>query len=139
MTEPSRASEYSELLSSETEPNSKLFVLFVPSKDKDGNDLPDQDIWATAAADMFTRVFGGATEMPPAKGKWYNEQSDEIITEAVVLVHSYARDSAITHEALERIAAFCHRMGRETNQGEVALLVDGVFHRMRDFGPTTEE
>jgi len=85
---------YSEILASETEPNSKLFVLFILSKDKDGNDLSDQDMWATAAADMFTRIFGGATEMPPAKGKWYNEDTDEIITEAVVLVHSYARDSA---------------------------------------------
>lgn len=134
MMESGDTLEYSEILASETEPNSKLFVLFIPSKDKHGNDLPDQDIWATAAADMFTKVFGGATEMPPAKGKWYNEESEEIITEAVVLVHSYARDSAITRENIQRIAEFCHRMGRETNQGEVALLVDGVFHRMRDFG-----
>jgi len=130
------AFNYSEILTSETEPNSKLFFLFIPSKDKDGNDLSDQDMWATAAADMFTRIFGGATEMPPAKGKWYNEESDEIITEAVVLVHSYARDSAISQESLQRIAEFSHRMGRETSQGEVALLVDGVFHRMRHFGTT---
>ena len=126
--------DYSEILASETELNSKLFVLFIPSKDKDGNDLSDEDMWATSAADMFTRIFGGATEMPPAKGKWYNEESDEIITEAVVLVHSYARDSAINQESIQRIGEFCHRMGRETRQGEVALLVDGVFHRMREFG-----
>lgn len=132
---PEKAFNYSEILASETEPNSKLFVLFIPSKDKDGNELSDQDMWASAAADMFTRIFGGATEMPPAKGKWYNEQSGEVITESVVLVHSYARNSAISEKNLKHVAEFSHRMGRETRQGEAALIIDGVFHRMRDFGP----
>lgn len=128
--------DYSDILASETDPNSKLFVLFIPSKDKNGNNLTDHDIWVSAAADMLTRVFGGATQMPPAIGKWYNEETDQIVTESVVLVHSYARDSAITQVCIERIAEFCHRMGRETDQGEVAILVDGVFHRIRNYEST---
>src|SRR5262245_59135630 len=86
---------------SEDEPNSVLFVLFIPSKDKDGNDLPagqDQQLWANAAGDLLTTLFGGSTQMPPAKGMWLNEETQEIITEEVVLVHSYARVSHANDE-----------------------------------------
>ena len=33
--------------------------------------------------EKLTELFGGATEMPPAKGKWYNEESKKIIPESV--------------------------------------------------------
>jgi hypothetical protein len=123
-----------DLFGSEPEPNGTLFVLFIPSKDKDGNDLRDQEMWADAAGDLLTRLFGGATAMPPAKGKWFNEESGEIITEEVVLVHSYARGSHVSdEERIRRLAEFLHRMGRETNQGEVAVVIGDVFHRIRRF------
>jgi hypothetical protein len=68
------------LLGSEPEPNGVLFVLFIPSKDKDGKDLNDQPMWADAAGDLLAELFGGATIMPPARGKWFNEESKQIIT-----------------------------------------------------------
>ncbi len=82
---------HAQILGSEESTNDVLFVLFIPSKDKDGMDLIDQDVWANAAGDMLSELFGGATIMPPAKGKWLNEDSQTIITEEIVLVHSYAR------------------------------------------------
>lgn len=125
---------YSTALSSERELNSILFVLFIPSKDKNGSDLRDQALWANAAGDLLTRLFGGSTEMPPARGKWYNEETGQIISEEVILLHSYAREGDAANDGkLRQMAEFCHRMGRETNQGEVALIIDGIFHRMRSF------
>jgi hypothetical protein len=37
-------------------------------------------------------------------------------------------------------AIFLHRMGRETNQGEIAFEFDGRFYRIRNFdaGPARE-
>jgi hypothetical protein len=125
---------HADLLGSEPEPNGTLFVLFIPSKDKDGNDLPDQGMWADAAGDLLSTLFGGATAMPPARGKWLNEETGEIITEEVILVHSYARGSHASDEArIKALARFLHRMGRETNQGEVAVVIGEVFHRIRRF------
>jgi hypothetical protein len=125
-----------EVLRSEAEPNGKLFVLFIPSKTKNGKDLPagqDQQLWADAAGDMLSAIFGGATEMPPAKGKWMNDNG-KIITEEVLLVHSYARqEHAEDEKRLNMLAEFLHRMGRETDQGEVGVVIDNVFHRIRDF------
>lgn len=122
---------------SEDEPNSLLFILFIPSKDKNGGPLPrgeDQQLWADAAGDLLARFFGGATIMPPAKGKWLNEETDAIITEDIVLVHSYARDSDAADEGkLRKLAEFLHRMGKTTKQGEVAVVIGEVFHRIRKF------
>ncbi len=124
-------------LGSEDEPNGVLFVVFIPSKDKDGGPLPrgqDQQLWADAAGDLLTRMFGGATIMPPAKGKWLNEETDTIITEEVVLVHSYARGGdAVAEEELLDLAKFLHRMGKKTKQGEVAVVIGDVLHRIRKF------
>jgi hypothetical protein len=122
------------VLGSEAEPNGILFVLFIPSKDKLGNDLSDQEIWADTAGNLLSELFGGATIMPPAKGKWFNEETSETITEQVVLIHSYARPShASDEDKLRQLARFLHRMGQETNQGEVAIVIDNVFHRIRKF------
>jgi hypothetical protein len=123
-----------DVFGSEAEPNGILFVLFIPSKDKDGNDLSDQEMWADAAGDLLSELFGGATAMPPAKGKWLNEETNQIITEQVVLVHCYARPRhANDEDRLKQLARFLHRMGKETNQGEVAIVIDNVFHRIRKF------
>ena len=128
------ANAQAKILGSETELNGVLFVLFIPSKDQKGKDLRDQDMWANAAGDMLTNIFGGSTEMPPAKGKWLNDKTKEIITEKIILIHSYARESDANNEDKIRVlASFLHRMGKETNQGEVAVVIDGVFHRIRKF------
>lgn len=86
--------------------------MFIPSKDKDGKILKDADLWISAAGDKLTELFGGATEMPPAKGKWYNEESKKIITESVVLVHSYATEAKANDEMRIRILAEFLLQGR---------------------------
>jgi hypothetical protein len=124
-------------LGSEDELNGVLFVLFIPSKDKDGDNLPageDQELWASTAGDLLTRLFGGATIMPTAKGKWLNDETGAIITEEVVLIHSYAREGDVADESkIAQLAAFLHRMGKNTHQGEVAVVIGDVFHRIRKF------
>lgn len=122
------------ILGSEVELGNILFILFIPSKDKNGKDLRDTELWRSAAGDKLTELFGGATEMPPAKGKWYNEESKKIIPESVVLIHSYASEAKANEEnRIKELALFLHRLGRDTNQGEVAVVIDGVFHRIRKF------
>jgi hypothetical protein len=125
-----------EILHSDEERGSVLFVLFIPSKTKDGDDLPDgedQQLWAETVGDVLAEEFGGATAMPVARGKWLNDDG-KIISEDVILIHSYARPShAEDDKKLRRIAAMLHRMGKRTKQGEVGVVIDGVFHRIRRF------
>jgi hypothetical protein len=75
----------------------------------------------------------GATAMPPVEGGWLNDQK-EIIWDNPVLVYSFIRpEQFLSH--LPRLREFLHRMGRETNQGEVAFEFDGRFYRIRSFDP----
>jgi hypothetical protein len=93
----------------------------------------DQQQWAESVGDTLAEVYGGATTMPIAKGKWLNDDG-KIITEEVILIHSYVRLSHMEdEEKLQRIARILHRMGKRTKQGEVGVVIDGVFHRIRRF------
>lgn len=124
---------YSDILGIE-DSNEVLFILFVPSKDKNGVELSDQRQWVEAGAKLLGRLFGGSTIMPPAQGTWLNPENDELLMEEIVLVHSYARiaDSQST-SVIEEIGRFLHRLGANTNQGEIGVVIDGVFHRIRKF------
>jgi hypothetical protein len=114
--------------------NDTLIVLFIPGKDKHDKELPDQEQWAKAAGNLLGMLFGGSTTMPTARGSWYNPVSKKLIVEPVVLVHCYVRaEDMATKEKLEELARFLHRMGKETKQGEVAILIGETFHRVRKF------
>ena len=132
----SKPSKLAEILGAEEALGSILFVLFIPSKTRLGEALPageDQSMWANAAGDVLAELFNGATEMPPAKGKWRNDE-DDIITEDVTLVHSYATPEASEDEAkLRKLAKFLHRMGKNTDPGEIGIVIDNVFHKIRKF------
>jgi hypothetical protein len=123
-----------EIFNAEQEPNGTLLVLFIPSKDKDGNDLKDQDVWASSASSLLSELYGGATNMPPAEGRWYNEETKKIITEPVILIHCYLRERDVNDEAkYKKVAEFLHRMGRQTNQGEVVLVLGDILYRIRKY------
>jgi hypothetical protein len=125
---------YADLLGSEPDPNGTLVVLFIPTQDKNGKPLRDAEVWAGYAAQKLTDLFGGATEMPAAKGRWLNEETGETIVEDVKLIHCYVRSSHANDAGKFRdLADFLHRMGEETNQGEVVVVVAGVMHRITKF------
>ncbi len=115
-----------------------LVVLFIPSVERDGVTAIDQDRWVHEALDLFGRVFGGATAYPRAKGVWRDDENDgRLVKDNPVVLHSY-----MTPEAMENpqnqasLGAFCRRMGRETNQGEVGLVIADEYLAITDF---TEE
>ena len=71
--------------------------------------------------------------MPVARGKWRNDD-DVTITEDVVLLHSYASQKDAEDEGkLHQLAVHLHRMGKTLHQGEVGLVIDGIFYKIRKF------
>jgi hypothetical protein len=122
------------VFNAEQEPNGTLLVLFIPSKDKDGNNLKDQDVWASSAGSLLTELYGGATNMPPAEGRWYNEETRTTITESVILIHCYLRQGAVNdEEKYKKVAEFLHRMGKKTKQGEVVFVLGDILYRIRHY------
>jgi len=112
-----------------------LVVLFIPSVERDGVTEIDQDRWVDEALEVFGKVFGGATAYPRAKGIWRDdERGGKLIRDNPVVLHCYLRPAAIeSAENQARLGAFCRRLGREANQGEVGLVIDNEYLAITDF------
>jgi hypothetical protein len=65
------------------------------------------------------------------EGSWRNDQG-ETIWENPVIVYSFIRPDEFLSN-LPRLREFLHRMGRETNQGEIAFEFDGRYYRIWNF------
>ena len=118
---------------------SVLIVLFVPSVERDGETPINQDRWVDAALRMFGRVFGGATAYPRARGVWRDdERGGQLVVDEPIVIHCYTTpDDIQDSRKLAPLAAFCKRMGRETNQGEIGLVIGDEYFAFRDFSRRT--
>jgi hypothetical protein len=111
----------------------QCFTIYVPNKDRDGRPIPDQQTWVEEAIALMCEINGGATAMPPVDGAWKNEKG-EVIRENPVVVYSYVAAEAFT-AALPRVREFLHRLGRRTDQGEIAVEFNGRFYHIRRYDP----
>jgi hypothetical protein len=114
----------------------QCFTVYIPNKDKNGKETGTQRKWVLEALALLTELNGGATAMPQTEGVWGNEQG-ELIWEHPVVVYSFI-EAETFHANLPRIREFLHRMGRETNQGEVAFEFQKEFYLIREYDPPTE-
>jgi hypothetical protein len=118
-----------------------LIVLFIPSVERDDVSVIDQPFWVESALETFGRVFGGATAFPKAKGIWRDdERGGTLVKDEPVVVHCYTTPVDIEDgRNLAALGDFCRKLGRETHQGEVGLVVGDEYFAIRDFteGATT--
>ncbi len=112
-----------------------LVVLFVPSVERDGETAVDQERWVERSLLLLGDVFGGATAYPKARGVWRDdERGGRLVLDEPVVIHVYTSPDAIQDAGnLARLAAFCRAMGRETNQGEIGLVIADEYFAIRDF------
>src|SRR5438045_2433789 len=98
----------------------------------------DQPHWVDATLEMFGRVFGGATAYPKAKGIWRDdERGGALVKDEPVVIQCYTtREDIEDAKSGRELGGFCRRLGRETNQGEVGLVVGDEYFAISDF--TTE-
>ena len=112
-----------------------LVVIFIPSVERDGTTEIDQARWVDEALNLLGRVFGGATAYPRAQGVWRDDENNgRLVRDNPVVVHCYMVPEAIddaNNQAL--LGAFCRKMGREANQGEVGLVIADEYLAITDF------
>ena len=113
--------------------SSQCFTVYVPNKDRYGKEFGNQRKWVLEAIRLLSELNGGASAMPPVEGGWMDDE-DEIIWENPVVVYSFIRIESFLAN-LPRVREFLHRMGRETEQGEVAFEFADRFYRIRTFDP----
>lgn len=116
----------------------QVLSLYIPNKDKEGREFGMQRKWILEAAGILEKIGGGFTIMPPTEGGWFNEESGETIWENPVVIYTYIVADRFA-EHLPELRELLHRMGRETNQGEVAVEFDGRFFRIGKYDGSPEE
>jgi hypothetical protein len=109
------------------------FAVYVPDKDRAGEEIGNQRKWVLEAIRLLSEMNGGATAMPPVEGGWLDDAGG-IVWENPVIVYSFVRPDAFL-KGLPRLREFLHRLGRETNQGEIAFEFGDYFFRIRTFDP----
>jgi hypothetical protein len=111
-----------------------LLVLFVPSADRDGMPVAGQASWVDDGLAMLGTLFGGATAYPRARGVWRDDERDgALVFDEPVVMHCYTTpDDVEDEDKLGELARFCRRMGRETNQGEVGLVIGDEYVAIRN-------
>lgn len=84
---------------------------------------------------MLGTVFGGATSFPRARGVWRDDERDGtlVFDEPVMVWSLVAPESLNDEKTLDELQLFCRRMGRETNQGEIGLVVDNEYYAITNF------
>ena len=111
-----------------------LIVVFIPSKDRDGAAV-DQDYWVVEVLRTLGRLFRGATTYPRGRGVWRdNARGGALIEEEPVIVFSYASPADLTSDNLSVLYVTLARMGREAQQGEIAVVIDGKYYGITDYG-----
>ena len=105
-----------------------MIVVFVPSQDRDGNPI-DQDYWVDEVLTTLGQAFRGATAYPRGRGDWRDDQrSGQLLREEPVIVFSYAAEGDVTTAALQALYKTLSRIGREANQGEMGVVIDGTYY-----------
>jgi hypothetical protein len=110
-----------------------LVILIIPSHDKNDKPLRDQEVWAGNAMDLFADLYTGATAFQTFQGI-YKDTDGKVYRDKPILIESYVERSRLVDEAtLQELLAFAKRMGRETRQKAVALVINDVFHVITKF------
>ena len=120
------------ILGAEDGVSHQILTLYIPDKDRNNEEIGTQRKWILEAANLLAKIGGGVTIMPPAEGGWLDEDTDVIIWEHPVIVYTYIKPDRF-RRYVPQLRELLHRMGRETNQGEVAVEFDREFYRITKY------
>ena len=110
-----------------------LVILIVPSHDRHEKALPNQDEWANAGLDLFGELYGGATAFQAFQGV-FKADDGRLLRDRPILIECYAERAALEDRVrLAELLEFAKRMGRESRQEAVALIINDAFYLIKDF------
>lgn len=77
------------------------------------------------------RAVGGATAFPQGRGVWRDdERGGRLVYDEPVVIQCYTSEAAIESSATS-LREFLVRMGTDTNQGAVGLVIDRDYLEIR--------
>lgn len=113
-------------LGAQAAPGTRQVTVFVPSSTRDGRSI-DQLAWRDRVLTILGKMFRGATAFPPGRGVWRDDaRGGALLWDDTALVVSYAATPDFERCAPD-LRRFLHAMGREAEQGEIGVVVDGDY------------
>ncbi|HEV3261014.1 MAG TPA: hypothetical protein VG013_29455 [Gemmataceae bacterium] len=110
-----------------------IVILIIPSHDKNEKDIKNQDVWAGEAMELFKDLYRGATAFATFAGI-YLTLDGKTLHDKPILIESYvSREALEDKRRLNQLVGFMKRMGRETKQAAVAVVINDVFHEITVF------
>jgi len=107
--------------------------LIVPSHDKNEKAIKNQDMWANEAMELFKDLYRGATAFNTFAGIYLTSKG-KTLHDKPILIESYASREAIEDKRrLNQLVTFMKRLGHETKQAAVAVVINDVFHEITHF------
>lgn len=134
--------DLTKIVGAEEEPSIQQLILYIPNKDKYGNEIEKLPGWIKEARKLLTIIGGGSTALPPADGSWLSPENkietisdlkdEDVIWEKTTIIYTFIKADSFLNN-LKSLRKFLHRFGRETNQGEVVFEFDEKFYRILVF------
>lgn len=94
--------------------------IYIPDRDRFGNELEGVETWIEAGLEILRSVTGGATCLPPAVGGWISDDGT-VITEKTVVIYSYILNYDSFIERRPEIYSFIHKFGEQSHQDSVLV------------------
>ena len=105
----------------------ELIVIFVPSADRHNKEITDQAQWASAALDLFGKLFTGATAFKFLDGI-YQPQGAAPLYDKPIMIQSLTDTSNLEDlDKLLELSEFCHHMGEQTDQASIGVILNNFF------------
>lgn len=114
------------------DPRDFYVAVFVPSQTWNGVAIAHAD-WRRQTIDVMASCFGGATAIAGEGGWRDDKRGGAVSVEANSTVFSLMAQASWNEEAVTRLGEFLRRMGRETSQGEIGVIVNGQYFAIEDF------
>jgi len=111
---------------------STLFVLFVPSADRDGKRLgaKAQDRWVRTALRIFGTNLRGATALPRGWGVWRDDaRGGRLVWDRPILIQCFTNEDDLRRHG-SALREFMIELGTKTNQGAVGFVIDRTFYEI---------
>jgi hypothetical protein len=90
-------------------------------------------MWAGEAMELFKDLYGGATAFKAFAGI-YRTKEGKTLRDVPILIESYvSRPDLEDEERLRQLLRFMKRMGKETRQKAVAVVINDAFHEVTKF------
>jgi hypothetical protein len=122
-----------EVFRSQLPVGTSLIVIFVPNRDRDAQPI-DQEYWVDEILTALGRLFRGATAYPRGRGVWRDdERGGTLLREEPVIVFSYVAEADLTTTALSELYRTLSCMGRQANQGEIGVVIDGKYYGITEY------